>query len=113
VLPADVLFDQNSSYFSVATLPRLREIFKEIAKRAPRVVIIVGHSDNTGSEDYNVWLSNRRAQRVAEMLRQETAEAFEVQADGRGAVEPRAANDTDEGRAQNRRVEIQFEPTAR
>lgn len=113
VLPSDRVFDQNSSYFNMETLPKLREMARQITERAPRLVTVVGHTDNTGSEDYNVWLSNRRAQRIAEMLRQETLEAFETYAEGKGAAEPVDEGDTEDARARNRRLEIVFEPTKR
>jgi len=69
---------------------------------------VIGHTDSVGSAEYNEALSERRARAVADHLIQQdpTREAF-VRVIGRGEEEPLASNDTEEGRAQNRRVVLQ------
>lgn len=69
---------------------------------------VIGHTDSVGSAEYNQKLSERRAQTVADYLviQDPTREAFVVPM-GRGEKEPLASNDTEEGRAQNRRVVLQ------
>ena len=67
---------------------------------------VIGHTDNKGSETYNQKLSVRRAQAVKDYMVSEGIDAGIVDVIGKGESEPVASNDTDEGRAKNRRVEI-------
>ena len=69
---------------------------------------IEGHTDSTGSDDYNQALSQRRADAVAMALEGRGISADRIQAVGRGKSAPVAGNDTAAGRQQNRRVEIIF-----
>jgi OOP family OmpA-OmpF porin len=70
-------------------------------------VEIVGHTDNTGSEEYNLALSRRRAQAVVDYLvTQLGVDRSLLTAKGYGEAKPVATNDTDEGRQLNRRVEF-------
>jgi outer membrane protein OmpA-like peptidoglycan-associated protein len=71
---------------------------------------IVGHTDNTGSQQHNQQLSERRAQAVNNYFLQKNVNAQRLDAYGRGLSEPRASNATAAGRALNRRVEIFIEP---
>lgn len=68
--------------------------------------IIIGHTDSTGSADYNLGLSKRRAESVKEHLVSTGVAEEKLRVVGRGEEDPMASNDTAEGRAQNRRVEI-------
>jgi outer membrane protein OmpA-like peptidoglycan-associated protein len=70
------------------------------------MVVIVGHTDNTGDEDYNMELSYRRAVSVSDYLIATGADANKIRTIGRGADEPIASNATREGREQNRRVDV-------
>lgn len=70
------------------------------------MVVIVGHTDNTGDEDYNMELSYRRAVSVSDYLIVTGADAKKIRTIGRGAEEPLVSNDTREGREQNRRVDV-------
>jgi outer membrane protein OmpA-like peptidoglycan-associated protein len=68
---------------------------------------IVGHTDNKGSADYNLSLSQRRAAAVvASLVSQYGIDAGRLTSEGAGMTRPLAPNDTDEGRAKNRRVEL-------
>ncbi len=71
---------------------------------------IIGHTDNTGSQQHNQQLSERRAQAVNNYFLQKNVNPQRLDAYGRGLSEPRASNATAEGRAMNRRVEIFIEP---
>ena len=70
------------------------------------MVLIVGHTDNTGDEDYNMKLSLERANSVAEHLVSEGVDANKIETLGLGPTSPIASNDTREGRMENRRVDI-------
>lgn len=70
------------------------------------VLMVVGHTDSTGSEDYNQRLSERRARAAAEYLRQQGMRPANLETLGLGESEPVASNDTEAGQAENRRVEV-------
>ena len=70
------------------------------------LVVIVGHTDNTGDLNHNMVLSYNRAESVAEYLIATGADAAKIRTIGRGPEEPIASNDTREGRTQNRRVDV-------
>ncbi|TON25989.1 hypothetical protein CGH62_21605 [Vibrio parahaemolyticus] len=72
---------------------------------------IVGYTDSSGPEIYNIGLSERRAQSVADYLVQQGIDASRLTVMGMGENSPVASNDTAEGRAQNRRVEVHFDTT--
>ncbi|WP_443190051.1 OmpA family protein, partial [Pseudomonas indica] len=73
---------------------------------------IVGHTDSTGSRQYNMTLSQRRAQSVANYLIAQGVNGMRVTTRGAGPDQPVASNATESGRAQNRRVEINLRPLA-
>jgi OOP family OmpA-OmpF porin len=83
---------------------RIQELEPEIATAFEG--IIIGHTDSTGSADYNLGLSMRRAQAVSDYLVSTGVDADILREVGRGEEDPIASNDTKEGRAQNRRVQI-------
>lgn len=74
-------------------------------------ITIIGFTDSTGSEEYNKRLSERRAQATADYLISRGVGASQIMTRGLGEAEPRASNATEEGRAQNRRVEIYLQQT--
>lgn len=70
-------------------------------------IVIVGHTDSTGSEEYNMALSKERAEAVAEKIRVHlNVDENRILSEGRGESDPVASNDTEAGRAANRRVDI-------
>jgi len=69
-------------------------------------IVIVGHTDSSGSEEYNLGLSNRRSEAAKTYLVSRGIPSARIQAQGRGELEPIADNNLEEGRAQNRRVEV-------
>lgn len=91
--------DQNAQDELDALVAALKE-FPEVH------VVIQGHTDNVGSKVYNQKLSERRAQRVYDYLVEHEIEAERLEAKGFGMDIPVADNDTDEGRAQNRRIDF-------
>jgi outer membrane protein OmpA-like peptidoglycan-associated protein len=71
-------------------------------------VEISGHTDNTGTPEYNQELSEQRAQRVVDYLLDKGIEPERLKAAGYGETRPVSGNDTEEGRAMNRRTELKI-----
>jgi len=105
-IPNDISFDTGSA----AIKPQLRAVLDPFANSLrddPSArLMIVGHTDNTGSEAINNPLSVERAQSVRDYLVTRGVAATRVETAGRGEREPVASNATEAGRAKNRRVEI-------
>lgn len=109
-MPGHVTFqtdsaDLNASFFRV--LDSVALVAKEFDKT---IIESAGHTDSTGSEQYNQQLSERRAGTVAQYLRSRGIAADRLITVGVGEMRPIASNDTAAGRAQNRRVELTFAP---
>ena len=69
-------------------------------------ILLVGHTDSTGSDEHNLGLSRRRAQSVSSYLTTQQVASARIATEGYGKARPIAGNDTTAGRAQNRRVEV-------
>jgi len=113
VFNADTFFD-----FDKATLkPEGQQLLDQVAAQARSLtldtVIAVGHTDSTGPQAYNQRLSERRAASVKDYLVSQGIDANRIYTEGKGELEPVATNATPEGRAQNRRVEIEIVGTRR
>jgi len=105
----DVLFDTGKATLkpgAYSTVERLAAVLKEDASRK---VLIEGHTDNVGSDEYNQGLSERRAQSVQAALFERGVEASQISTVGKGETTPVASNDDPAGRQQNRRVELVFQ----
>ncbi|WP_277373917.1 OmpA family protein [Pseudomonas sp. AA-38] len=110
IMPGNITFASNSADISSSFYPTLNSlvlVFKEFDKNG---VNIVGHTDSTGSQSLNQSLSQRRAQSVASYLTANGVPAQRISAYGAGSSQPIASNDSEAGRAQNRRVEINLQP---
>lgn len=106
-LSGSVLFKHNSAQLLPIARERLREVATVLKEyESGNQIVIEGHTDSKGSDDYNRDLSEKRAQSVRDYLVSEGVSQSVVSAIGRGEDEPLASNDTAEGRANNRRVEI-------
>src|SRR5690606_14139553 len=101
-----VRFDFDSAELSAEARATLDRVARSLVGNPNVRVRVTGHTDVSGSEAYNVRLSERRAQSVAEYLSSRGVAASRLETVGRGTAEPVASNDTREGRAQNRRVEL-------
>ena len=101
-----VLFDFNKSTLKPESDPVLQKVSDLIAKDAALKLEVQGHTDNVGSDAYNQTLSEARAGAVVAWLTQHGAAAGRLTSKGYGKTMPVADNNTDEGRAKNRRVEI-------
>jgi outer membrane protein OmpA-like peptidoglycan-associated protein len=84
----------------------LRNLSASLNKYPNTDLMIVGHTDATGSDSYNQGLSERRARSAAAYLARQGVSASRIRALGRGESEPIESNDSDAGRAANRRIEI-------
>jgi outer membrane protein OmpA-like peptidoglycan-associated protein len=106
-LSGAVLFKHNSADLLPMARERLREVALVLEEyEAGNQIVIEGHTDSRGSADYNRSLSERRARAVRDFLVSEGVSDAVVSALGRGEDEPIDSNDSAEGRANNRRVEI-------
>jgi len=102
-----IQFGFDSAEILPASRPTLEEVGKFLRANPTMAVVVAGHTDAQGAFDYNVQLSGRRAQAVAAALaRDHGVAAARMVAFGAGMAAPMASNDNDQGRAQNRRVEI-------
>lgn len=105
-VPAEVLFDFDQDTLRPDARDTLVEVVEVLEFYEGAPVEVIGHTDARGAEAYNDALSLRRAEAVRAHLAGAGIDPGRLTVDGRGAREPVAANDTDEGRQQNRRVEV-------
>lgn len=105
-IPADAGFDVNRSEIKPALGGVLDRFAATMNEHAVTTIQIVGHTDSTGSDAVNNPLSVARAQSTRDRLVARGVAAQRIAIEGRGEREPIASNDTEAGRAQNRRVEI-------
>lgn len=106
IMPGNITFDVGSSDVAGSFVPTLTSVAKVLSEYENTLVTISGHTDSSGSESYNQLLSEQRATAVANIILQEGIVVERVAAKGFGEVQPIASNDSPEGRAENRRVEI-------
>ena len=104
---ADVLFDFDKAVIKPEGKSKLDDISNKAKGVNLEVVIAIGHADSIGSDAYNQRLSVRRAESVKAYLVSKGIEANRVYAEGKGEKQPVAENKTADGRAKNRRVEIE------
>jgi outer membrane protein OmpA-like peptidoglycan-associated protein len=105
-LPSEVMFAYDSADISRDFAPTLREVARLMKRRRGIRARIIGHTDNQGSQSYNLDLSLRRAESVALFLSAQGLPNRRLITQGRGEEEPIASNATPEGRQMNRRVDI-------
>ncbi|MEM1273847.1 MAG: OmpA family protein [Pseudomonadota bacterium] len=110
ILPEGILFDVDSANVRAELQADLRAMARNIVEYDQSTIDVIGHTDDTGSEAYNLDLSTRRAAAVAGVLFEEGVAPSRVRSFGRGELEPVASNATIEGRQQNRRVEVIIRP---
>jgi outer membrane protein OmpA-like peptidoglycan-associated protein len=101
-----ILFPFNSTDVLPAGRENLRQLAQSLQRYPGTEVLIVGHTDNVGSDAYNMDLSQRRADAARSYLVSMGVPAERIRTQGRGESEPVAPNETEAGRQQNRRVEI-------
>jgi OmpA-OmpF porin, OOP family len=102
-----ILFDTDSDRIKPESAPVLKMIAKALETNPSLKLLIEGHTDSVGSADHNLDLSKRRAESVKAVLASQfSIDAARLTTAGLGATKPVDANDTPQGRAQNRRVEF-------
>jgi outer membrane protein OmpA-like peptidoglycan-associated protein len=111
-LSGSVLFRSAESTLLPQAQVKLDQVAKALLAIRTRNLIVEGHTDSQGSEAYNQGLSQRRAEAVRDYLVQKGYPADHIQSRGRGEGSPIANNNSAEGRANNRRVEIVIEREA-
>lgn len=101
-----ILFDFDSSNLREEARVNLRELAESLREYEGTRVLVVGHTDARGSDDYNQSLSERRSGAARVYLMELGIQGDRIDAVGRGETEPVASNETDAGRQENRRVEV-------
>ena len=109
-LPDGVTFDTDSAILKPQFSPALDKVANVLTQYEKTYIDILGHTDNTGSDAYNMTLSQRRADSVATYLASRGVQRARMGVEGRGESQPIATNDTAAGRQANRRVEIKLRP---
>lgn len=105
----NIKFDVNAATISDKKIPELDTVATIMKKNIKLKAKITGHTDNQGNPSYNLKLSKERAEAVASILIEKGISKERIIALGKGDQKPVASNDTEKGRAQNRRVEITIE----
>ncbi len=101
-----VLYAFNSAELNSAAYPTLQNLITVLNKYPNTNIEVQGHTDSTGTPEYNQVLSEKRAQSVADYLKAQGIDALRITTKGFGKTAPKYDNSTAEGRAQNRRVEF-------
>lgn len=109
-MPSGVTFATNSAVLNESAIGSLNEVAGVLAQYNETTITVEGHTDITGNDSINQPLSERRAQAVAQYLNSKGVAATRISQIGYGSKRPIADNNTEAGRAQNRRVEIKINP---
>ena len=105
-LSSDLLFPTNSSYLTDKAKVELSKLSKLLNNDSSKKVRVDGHTDATGTAEYNQWLSEKRAASVKKFLEDSGISSARISTKGLGQGSPVADNKTPEGRQKNRRVEV-------
>ena len=111
IMPSNITFDSSKADVKSAFYPVLgsvAEVFKEFDQN---LIEVVGYTDSTGSDKINLPLSESRARSVANYITYQGIPPQRITAYGRGSLDPIASNANPQGRAKNRRVEINLRPS--
>lgn len=101
-----LLFEFGKASLSNEAKQNINNLASSLNKYPNTNIMVIGHTDNVGSDPFNLNLSRERASSVRNYAMEQGVDANRLKTEGKGESEPIASNDTDSGRAQNRRVEI-------
>ncbi len=101
-----ILFDVNQYAVKSAARTNIENLAVSLKNNPETTILVVGHTDASGSDEYNRRLSERRAKAVKDYALGQGISSSRLSVEGRGESEPIADNTTEDGKAQNRRVEI-------
>lgn len=105
-LKNDILFDTGSAVLSEASQKTLIDLNRVLKKYPENIILVKGHTDSTGSAAYNQTLSEKRAKAVYDFILENGLKTSSLSYKGYASTQPIASNNTAEGRAKNRRVEL-------
>ena len=109
-IPSGINFAYNSATVQPQFQRTLDQVAGVLGEYNRTYVDVYGHTDSTGSDAYNQGLSERRARSVADYLSSHGVQSARIGTRGFGETQPISSNETEEGRAANRRVEIKIVP---
>jgi outer membrane protein OmpA-like peptidoglycan-associated protein len=109
-MPGGVTFDTNSTLIKPGFTQTLDQIADSLNRYPNSLIDVYGHTDSVGTDSYNQTLSENRARVVADYLVSKGVAPARIRSTGFGKTQPIASNDTPEGRAANRRVELKIVP---
>ncbi|NYD88554.1 OmpA family protein [Sphingomonas melonis] len=109
-IPSGITFAYDSAEVQPQFRRTLDQVAETLAQYNQTYIDVYGHTDSTGSDAYNQTLSERRATSVADYLASRGVQPARIGMRGFGETQPIASNDTDAGRAANRRVEVKIVP---
>jgi outer membrane protein OmpA-like peptidoglycan-associated protein len=109
-MPSNITFDTDQSDVKPNFYETLNSVAIVLEEYNKTLVDVVGHTDSSGSADYNLDLSRQRAASVARYLTSQQLDPNRFSVDGRGKSQPIASNATASGKSRNRRVEITIAP---
>jgi outer membrane protein OmpA-like peptidoglycan-associated protein len=104
----NITFETNSAELNAESYSELNRLLSFMERNPELKIEISAHTDDVGSNEYNFRLSDKRAESVVKFLVSNNIEKSRVQSKGYGELQPLVANDSDENRAKNRRVEIKI-----
>lgn len=106
IFPSNLMFGVNSSSISESVLPKMNRFAIALNKFNKTAILVNGHTDNVGEENYNIALSTKRADTAKAALILYKVNPSRINTWGLGMRHPIASNETEEGKARNRRVEF-------
>lgn len=109
-MPSGITFATNQASIQPQFRGTLDQVASTLSEYPKTMIDVLGHTDSDGAEAYNQTLSERRAQSVADYLSSHGVQSVRISTRGYGEMQPIASNETPEGKAQNRRVEIKIVP---
>lgn len=109
-MPSGITFATDQSSIQPQFYTTLNQVTQTLTQYPKTMIDVLGYTDSTGTEAYNQQLSQQRAQSVATYLTAQGVQPVRLATRGYGEADPIASNDTEQGRAENRRVEIKIVP---